>query len=1663
MPEPSTSPKVKSAPEKIAISLESVRSKLGKIIQGRFPDYINNDILWKDQSRYMAKSVEETDPTLIQFCKHCLLLLEDAERIAHIFQEFTNRSLARKVIGAGSTLYNAYYIYKHEFSIHLDALTKMSKEVDLPQSIRDSIDVITETFTGLNLDQLRAGTIPAGAKQISSKLDKEFLNLMDTYVEYQRPSAPDAPEKKYDLPKEKKSEDKRSEVVRVLKPATALLEPINTGLLFAAKVHNRLDIIIREEKSRGVYTPEEIAYIEKTTLALRNPPINKKGFISLKEKEGVEETRLSEALKTGFNLVWSINQICTNPESAGVLTYLGAVKAAKPYLDKLKKLMLETDGMSENMKALYETSIKAMLGECRDLIFPSIKDLVKKIHDFELQNHLRYGALLDEVRPVFDPIEILFTQWGVPVTNPLGIAETQETAIAEKAKTIKENYDNNHIENSILQFVSRQLKLILHHGTVTKKDLIKHLDYLKNSPDIKAADRSAIDTIQINLIANLTAQERAALFKSLNTHPERDKYEELRKKLQSPSDAKLMTAIPITQLKRVIALVEEKGKAFAKIYAASSLANQSVLDEQQQRVKIHMEFFTRTLATQGPNYFLCATRAAADDKHAKVNLKQKRILARLLADYENKDPITYLSTAHTVATDFLKHPEKMKKMALDIYSGKVMTTHPSLGHEMAIELILAGYINPGDWGDNQILSTENPNLARKDLINAMSRLESSQLTNLFESAAKGNQNALKRLGLFTLLISNTSLPTEKINKLLSEPSPPAPPMTEWVSLFVARYNQLASELSEKEKHVDKRDLNTWRLIQPERRLMNAIGLFLGRIAHTNAEVAKIVFKQGANIVKAECLVQTNKLFLGQDTSDLLQTDVVHSDKALYHESLVLTLSFDIAHTHRTFETLVEKNQAIVQAMHRELGSERKELQAQSPAQVIDFYKKNPLALAQLTERFIKTCLSPGSQGETQLREFFSAMALDSKVIREEMFKVFQRMGRSTRAPYIELLSESAAGPFWKKLQADIHAKSDTYLIEFKPILNHMNPLLNALSESARKKLTETMTDFVAEQNKKIKKTLGELQKTEKDILLGCYYTQQKIDEITRLAEQQKNSWSKEILTQMAIEFKKELTKSKSESIKKLTHLMEDKCSKEFQQKMAKAMESYHPEAELDAALSSSLINHAGDSAKTMADLIKRKSEIQAATEKQFHTWLEDIASNITIHADIKALHPAFKKLTDIFKKLDPHYQELKIIPTAFTHSDKFWEDAGKFYGAIESMQATYAKTTELKHGGTKKADSLVEKSFQEMRAHAYPGLEMIGQRLQQQLKKLIAGNRPDLIASLIQHFPEQKIESNLGTRVALARYAIKSLNTITGLRALLTQLPVAEDEFKQSMTTQINDCFAKQNEIAINPQASRSQIDKLQLDLNEKLKQLTHDIMQHHSNHLRKNLTAHFAELKHELLSNMEGKVNTEFQKKMLAKIDKIDPAKSLDSLAHQVATIEDAKQVIPRLATLAREQTESIDKQFQSWATDIESKTKIVNRDVYDLRKALELITKILSDYLEAQGRFAFIYSALNLPLRGQKMGMASECLTKIRVLDQTMDESPDKLSECSKELISHIQELDRKHSALIKDTQKSGTLGEAITKIRVLEKPIEEKRKKELEDEKADVRSSSEPSRDR
>jgi len=1654
MPEPSTHPVVKSAPEKIAISLESVRSKLGKIIQGRFPDYINNNILWKDQSRHMAKPVEETDPTLIQFCKHCLLLLEDAERIAHIFQEFTNRSLARKVIGAGSTLYNAYYIYKHEFSIHLDALTKMSKDVDLPQSIRDSIDVITETFTGLNLDQLRAGTIPAGAKQISSKLDKEFLNLMDTYVEYQRPSAPDAPEKKYALPKEKESEDKRSEVVRVLKPATALLEPINTGLLFAAKVHNRLDIIIHEEKSRGVYTPEEIAYIEKTTLALRNPPINKKGFISLKEKEGIEETRLSEALKTGFNLVWSINQICTNPESAGVLTYLGAVKAAKPYLDKLKKLMLETDGMSENMKTLYETSIKAMLGECRDLIFPSIKDLVKKIHDFELQNHLRYGALLDEIRPVFDPIEILFTEWGVPVTNPLGIAESQELAITEKAKTIKASYDNHHVESSILQLVSRQLKLILYHETVAKKDLIKNLDYLKNNPEIKAADRSAIETIQTNLIANLTAQERASLFKHLNTHPEREKYEELRKKLQSPNNEKLMTAIPLTQLKKVIALAEEKEKAFTKTYATSSLAYQSVLDEQQQRMKIRLEFFTRTLAKQGINYFLRATKAAADDKHAKLNLKQKRTLARLLADYENKDPSTYLSTAHTVATDILKHPEKIKKMALDIYSGKIMTTHPALGHEMAIELILAGHINPGDWGDNQILSSENPDLTRKDLINAMSRLESSQLTNLFESAAKGNQNALKRLGLFTLLVSNISLPMEKINKLLSEPSPPAPSMADWVSLFVSRYNQLANELSEKEKHVDKRDLNTWRLIQPERRLMNAIGLFLGRIAHTDAEIAKIVFSQGATIVKTECLVQTNKLFLSQDTFDLLQTDIVHSDKALYHESLVLTLSFDITHTNRTFETLVEKNQAIVQAMHRELGSERKELQAQSPAHVTDFYKKNPLALAQLTERFIKTCLSPDSQAEKQLREFFSAMALDSKVIREEMFKVFQRMGRSTRAPYIELLSESASNPFWNKLQTDILAKADTYLIESKPILNHMNPLLSVLSESARKKFTETITTFVADQNKKIKKTLDELKKTEKDILLGCYYTQQKIDGITHSTEQQKNNWTKEILTQMVAEFKKELTKSKNESTKKLTQLMEDKCSKEFHQKIAKTMEAYHPEAELDATLLSSLTKHTGDSAKIMADLIKCKSEIQAATEKQFHTWLGDIASNITIHADIKALHPSFKKLTDIFKKLDPNYQELKSIPHAFTHPDKFWEDAGKFYAAIESMQATYIQATELKHGGTKKADNLVEKSFQEMRTHAYPGLEMIGQRLQQQLKKLIADNRPDLIASLIQHFPEQKIASNLGTRVALARYAIKSLNTITGLRTFLTQLPVAEDKFKQSITTQLNDCFAKQNEIANNPQASRAQIDKSQIDLNEKLTQLTNDILQHHNNHLRKNMTTHFNELKHELLNHMEGKVNTEFKKKMLAKIDKIDPAKSLDGLSHQFATVEDAKQAIPKLTALAKEQTESIDKQFQSWRADVESKTKIVSRDIYEFRKALELITKILSDYLETQGRFAFVYSALNLPLRGQKMGMASECLTKIKTLDQKIDESPDKLSECSQELINHIQELDKKHSDLIKGTQKSGMLGAAITKIRVLEKPIEEKQKKEQEDAKADVK---------
>ncbi len=474
-------------------------------------------------------------------------------------------------------------------------------------------------------------------------------------------------------------------------------------------------------------------------------------------------------------------------------------------------------------------------------------------------------------------------------------------------------------------------------------------------------------------------------------------------------------------------------------------------DAIKQHQKMRQDFAIRNLRRDGIIALIEAVKHGKNDK--SQNIEQKRRLAIMLADLNltQMSREDSLNDAHDIATSFAESSKQI--MA---FINAVAKADTILGHTLAIEATLAGY-HPFKNND-PILINENEHASQQDLNNVLDRLEAKQVFDML----KNNKTPI---AIFkTLLVGNPLTANNNItlpdNEMTKE---------ELKKLIVTRYKTLENTLRSKERSANKTDDAAWALIQPERELMNKLGLFLGRLTRADTDMARIVFADdnAHSLLKAECLTP--------ETGAKIKTD-----PALYYESLVNSFNYNyIENKHelenRNVHDFIDANELLIVEIYKVLTPLDT---ASSNKLIIEKYQNNPLLLMESIEKFIKDKTSAGSDAEKRLSEFASAYILcpDNQTLRYAILDLQKQAQGSKSVQFLELLTPDASITFWQQVRQDLIERPQTELLEgFTNKLATLAEMTKNLSEKEAKDFNDRATQFIAEQQKKLNNIAGELK------------------------------------------------------------------------------------------------------------------------------------------------------------------------------------------------------------------------------------------------------------------------------------------------------------------------------------------------------------------------------------------------------------------------------------------------------------------------------------------------------------------------------------------------------------------------------------------------------------
>lgn len=410
--------------------------------------------------------------------------------------------------------------------------------------------------------------------------------------------------------------------------------------------------------------------------------------------------------------------------------------------------------------------------------------------------------------------------------------------------------------------------------------------------------------------------------------------------------------------------LEEKLRKNIKNVNADDAKKEQSKDALEEYKKIRCEFALEYLSREGINGLILAA------KEGKVNIEKIRLLAIILADINLVSREDALSNPIEYVNLFI---EKNNDAIRRGFIAQVKEMNPSLGNTLMLEAFVAGEL---DFNADDL---NHLNYDNESLSHILDKLEAKQVLSLMDNNLDTN-----RKNLFISILKNDLLSQQDVDALKPDYN-----RNDLVPIIIARYSQLQAELK-------NRDSNTPEAVQ-NIKLMHSLGLMLARLAHANVEMAKNIFSD--TIAKS-----------------IVQHESIKTDSSLYSEAKVNSFAYKPEEKNQKLDEFISKNASIILEIHHEMhpGSEKKDSNI-----IIHDLKRDPIAILNELDLYIKNKLSPGSGASDKMRQFASDFILcTDNTLRYEMLKLNIASEGSKYSRYLDLLTPEAGEKFWKKVKTD---------------------------------------------------------------------------------------------------------------------------------------------------------------------------------------------------------------------------------------------------------------------------------------------------------------------------------------------------------------------------------------------------------------------------------------------------------------------------------------------------------------------------------------------------------------------------------------------------------------------------------------------------------------------
>ena len=458
-------------------------------------------------------------------------------------------------------------------------------------------------------------------------------------------------------------------------------------------------------------------------------------------------------------------------------------------------------------------------------------------------------------------------------------------------------------------------------------------------------------------------------------------------------------------------------------------------DALEEYKKIRSEFAIKYLKQEGIHALLKAVIAGKDDP--KLNIDKKRLLAILIADINSTSREDALNNVNSYVQDFYADDNSQ---VIKNFIDKVYQREPRLGRAITIESMLAGYV---DYSFESLVSDVNDQDA---FIHVLDKLEAKTVLSMMDNKKEINRACV----LFTLLQGN-SLTLDHLQQEVKE----IRSKSDLVNHLIERYKKLKETLEKNNINPESPDA----IDKPERQLMNKLGLFLGRLALDDAEIAKNVFSK-------------------ESTRNLLEYECIHAktggnlriDSTLYYEAMVNAFSYKKEPKQQSVKAFISHNSPMILKIYRAIHSNLSEILSD---EILKNLQKDPKSFLIDLETFIKMNVSKDSKAENQLRQFLSDFILchDNVDIRYEIMKLKTEKYGSKHVRFLDLLLPDSFDSFLELARHDLSKKSKEISSNLTERMDNISKSLASLDEYDSNLFKDEFDLFELESKNELKKMI----------------------------------------------------------------------------------------------------------------------------------------------------------------------------------------------------------------------------------------------------------------------------------------------------------------------------------------------------------------------------------------------------------------------------------------------------------------------------------------------------------------------------------------------------------------------------------------------------------------